>query len=120
VLDEVAVERQGHARSVARLAVGSERAPVAERRQAGERERQDVGAPPTAGIGDEADAARVVLVARVVEGDGGSTWHRWLRIDWGSGNRWMDGRPAPKRRPASWRSAAVSGVMKSEATPQDW
>ena len=64
------VEREGHPGAVTRLAVGPERAAMRERREAGERERQDPIARPPAGVRDEPDAARIVLEARVVEGSG--------------------------------------------------
>ena len=74
------LERQEHAGPVARLAVSGERATMAERREAGERERQHAVALVRARRRDEADATRVVLEPRVVQRDsarrrphGGST-----------------------------------------------
>ena len=71
-LEERAVERQRHAGAVARLAVGPERAAVAQRGQPGKGKRQDPVARPAARVRDEPDAARVVLEPRVVQRSGGS------------------------------------------------
>ena len=66
-LQQRSVERQRDPGAVARLAVGAERAAMAERGQPGEGQRQDPVARPAAGVRDEPDAAGVVLEPRVVE-----------------------------------------------------
>ena len=70
MLDQRPLEGQRDARTVARLAVRREGAAMTQRREAGQCERQDTVTRRAARIGDEADAARVVLERRVVE--------RWL------------------------------------------
>ena len=70
-LQDRAVERQRHPRSVARLAVGPERATMTQRGQPGKGERQDPVARPATCVRDEPDAARVVLEPRVVQRSGG-------------------------------------------------
>jgi hypothetical protein len=61
------LQRQQHPGAVARRAVGRERAAMAQRGQAGERERQHLRALATRRVRDEADAACVVLEAWVVQ-----------------------------------------------------
>ena len=60
--------------AVARLPVRSERPAMPERRQPGEGQRQHPIARPPARVRDEPDAARVVLVARVVQGRDDLLW----------------------------------------------
>jgi hypothetical protein len=45
-----------------------------ERRQAGEGQRQHAGPRTPAGVRDEPDTARVVLISRVVQGRGDPLW----------------------------------------------
>ena len=82
------LERQGHARPVRRGPVGAERASVPERREPGQGERHDPLGRSAAGIGDEADATRIVLERRVVQ--------RWRMLD-----------PA-----AHWRTPPSAGMGK--------
>jgi hypothetical protein len=60
-------EGEEHPRAVARCPVGRERPPVAQRGQAAQRQRENPAAGPPPGVGDEPDAAGVVLVPGVVE-----------------------------------------------------
>ena len=100
------VERQGDPGAVARLAVGAERAAMAERREPGQGQRQDPVARPAARVRDEPDAARVVLEARVVQrGRCAVADRRWSC-------RWS---PEVTERPlARW---AAAGRMQSGSEP---
>ncbi len=69
-LEDGAVEGEGDPGAVAGLAVGTERAAMAQRGQPGEGEGEDPVMRSAAGIRDEPDAACIVLVPRVVERHG--------------------------------------------------
>ena len=75
-VEQARLERQEDAGAVARCAVGGERPAMTERAQPGQGERQDPVARPSAGVRDEPDAARVVLVATVVERAASTVGHR--------------------------------------------
>ncbi len=70
--DERPIERQGDPGAVARLPVRPERAAVAERGQAGQRQRQDPIARAPAGVRHEPDAAGVMLEPPLVERGAGT------------------------------------------------
>ena len=85
-LQQRPIEREGDARAVARLAIGAERAAMAQRSETRQRQRQHPIARPPAGVRHETDAASIVLVAFVVEravgagGDGGAGSSPWLGL----------------------------------------
>jgi hypothetical protein len=60
-------QRQEKAGSVARLVVGSDRTPVPHPAECIERHVDQGAAGPTVGIGDEANAAGITLVLRVIK-----------------------------------------------------
>jgi hypothetical protein len=64
---ELACERQEHARAVARGSIGTYRSTVTERRKAGQGQGHDASRRVTAAVRDEADATGVVLESSVVE-----------------------------------------------------
>ncbi len=78
------LQRQADPGSVARLAIGGERAAVAQCAEPGECQRQDAVARAPAGIGDEPNPARVMLepgiVERNLEGTVGPERHRGLPV----------------------------------------
>ena len=117
----------GQARPVARLRVGGDRAPVGQRRQGLERQRHDARRPPRAraGLGDEPDAAGVVLEPGVVEGragdgrDGGDGAARSVHL---GGLRGVAG-PLPHRgrptvRPRRVTISAVPARIGADPVPR--
>jgi hypothetical protein len=73
-VDERGLQWKRHASTIARFAVGAERAAMTQRRQAGQRQWENTIARTSTRIGDEPDAARVVLEGRIVEG------RRWRSV----------------------------------------
>ena len=69
-LEDGAVEREGDPGAVAGFAVGAERAAMAQRGQSGERQGEHPVARSATGVRHEPDAARIVLIPRVVERHG--------------------------------------------------
>ncbi len=104
------LEREGDAGAIGRLTVGGERAAVAERGKAGQGEGEDPGRGSTAGIGDEADATGIVLVARVVE--------RWIRGDPSALHRGVETPPAHSLDPCAQRVGVARRVRDVEHRPR--